>query len=66
MYVGDHPLNDVDPANRVGMVSVWNKRGRQAYRLAGAHQAGTTRSTTSSISLDLLQRDFGFDFDLEL
>ena len=26
MYVGDNPVNDVHPANQVGMVSVWNKR----------------------------------------
>jgi FMN phosphatase YigB (HAD superfamily) len=28
MYVGDHPLQDIDPANALGMVTVHVRRGR--------------------------------------
>src|SRR6185436_20515845 len=28
MYVGDHPLQDIDPANALGMVTVHIRRGR--------------------------------------
>ena len=63
MYVGDHPTNDIDPANEVGMITVWNKR-------EGKHidKRGVTRPDYVIYNfidlLDLLQRDFGFDFGL--
>ena len=25
VYIGDHPLNDIEPANLVGMVSIWKR-----------------------------------------
>jgi putative hydrolase of the HAD superfamily len=30
LYVGDHPLQDIDPANRLGMITVHVRRGRHA------------------------------------
>jgi putative hydrolase of the HAD superfamily len=33
MYVGDHPENDVDPCNSLGMITVWNRRsGRHSQK----------------------------------
>ncbi len=63
MYVGDHPTNDIDPANEVGMISVWNKR-------EGKHidKRGVTRPDYVIYNfidlLDILQKDFDFDFGL--
>jgi len=30
LYVGDHPTHDIDPANRLGMVTVHVRRGKHA------------------------------------
>jgi FMN phosphatase YigB (HAD superfamily) len=30
MYVGDHPTQDIDPANQLGMITVHIRRGRHA------------------------------------
>lgn len=35
MYVGDHPLNDIDPCNELGMVTVWNRRSGRHSRIPG-------------------------------
>lgn len=57
MYVGDAPLHDVDPPNRIGMITVHNRRG-------GKHldQKAETRPQYTIHNfwdlLDLLQKDF--------
>ncbi len=35
MYVGDHPENDVDPCNSLGMITVWNRRSGRHSRTKG-------------------------------
>ena len=39
MYVGDNPINDVDPPNAVGMVTVRCRRGGKYSELSGNTQA---------------------------
>jgi len=57
MYVGDNPANDIDPPNRIGMITVWNKRG-------GKHLNRTSRSKPKYEIhnfwdlLDILREDF--------
>ncbi|MBK8974487.1 MAG: HAD-IA family hydrolase [Planctomycetes bacterium] len=58
MYVGDNPINDIDPANEIGMITVHNRRsGRHA------HGVGATEPDYSIGDFydlrDLLQREFG-------
>ena len=36
MYVGDHPINDIDAANRAGFVTAWNRREGKHLDLVGA------------------------------
>lgn len=65
MYVGDHPLHDVDPANKVGMISVWNQReGRHI------HVRGKTRPQHVIYNfwdlIAILQNHYGFDFGVSL
>lgn len=63
MYVGDHPLKDVDPANETGLITVWNRR-------EGKH-ATPGQSLPNHVIynfldlLEILQRDYGFEFNLE-
>lgn len=42
VYVGDHPINDMDGANQVGMRTIWIKNGEQDvkadYKIAGLHE----------------------------
>lgn len=35
MYVGDHPRNDIDPCNELGIVTVWNRRSGRHSRSPG-------------------------------
>ena len=35
MYVGDHPTHDIDPANEVGIITVWNRRSGEHHRQPG-------------------------------
>jgi FMN phosphatase YigB (HAD superfamily) len=39
MYVGDHPLHDIDPANAIGMATVLVKRGGRHATEAGRTKA---------------------------
>lgn len=35
MYVGDHPTHDIDPANKIGMITVLNRRSPKTQTFAG-------------------------------
>lgn len=35
MYVGDNPLHDIDPANQVGMITVFNRRSGKYCNVVG-------------------------------
>ncbi len=37
LYVGDHPINDVDAAKEAGMVTVWNRREGKHVEAQGRH-----------------------------
>ena len=39
MYVGDHPINDIDPCNELGIVTVWNRRSGRHSRMSGKTKA---------------------------
>lgn len=39
MYIGDNPVNDIDPANRIGMVTVRNRRSGKFLDCEGETQA---------------------------
>ncbi|MBI4584639.1 MAG: TIGR02253 family HAD-type hydrolase [Planctomycetes bacterium] len=36
MYVGDHPVHDIDPANSIGMITVRMRRGGKCQNMEGA------------------------------
>jgi len=38
MYVGDHPINDIDAANAAGFITVWNRREGKHLELVGKTQ----------------------------
>jgi putative hydrolase of the HAD superfamily len=58
MYVGDNPINDIDPPNRVGMVTVRVKRGGKYAALIGKTEADYEIKTFREL-LEILQKDFG-------
>ena len=57
MYVGDHPVNDIDPVNAVGMISVLNRRGGKCLGVKGSSEP---RHVISDFweRLDILQRTY--------
>ncbi len=65
MYVGDHPLHDIDPANEIGMYSVWNHRQGRHLKSKGLTKPDYTIYNFLDL-LGLLQEDFGFDFNMEI
>jgi putative hydrolase of the HAD superfamily len=62
MYIGDNPVMDIDPTNKLGMITVRNRRGS---RYDGAE--GTTIPDYEIQDfhdlLALLKRDFGLDVE---
>ncbi|MEM7233819.1 MAG: TIGR02253 family HAD-type hydrolase [Planctomycetota bacterium] len=58
MYVGDNPKNDIDPPNKIGMITVRMRRGGKYY-----HTEGETKPIKEVQNfwdlLDLLRTDFG-------
>ena len=60
MYIGDNPVMDIDPTNRIGMITVRNRRGSHHDRVEG--------STTPAYEIEdfhdllaILERDFGIE-----
>jgi FMN phosphatase YigB (HAD superfamily) len=62
MYIGDNPVMDIDPTNKLGMITVRNRRGS---RHDGAE--GTTKPDYEIQDfhdlLAILKRDFGLDVE---
>jgi putative hydrolase of the HAD superfamily len=58
MYVGDNPTHDVDPCNRIGIVSVRSRRGTRWKDAAGATPARYEIATFEDLP-PILARDFG-------
>lgn len=58
IYIGDNPRNDIDPANRIGMTTVWFKGGGKHSR-----EQGETRATYEIQDfmelLDILNTKYG-------
>jgi putative hydrolase of the HAD superfamily len=65
MYVGDHPVQDIDGANRAGMISVWHHRDGRHLGVKGETEADHRIYNFLDL-LDVLQTHYGFDFDIEL
>jgi putative hydrolase of the HAD superfamily len=61
MYVGDNPLTDIDPPDRLGMITVRNKRGGKYRDLKGKakprHEINNFREL-----LDILKKHYGLRF----
>lgn len=65
MYVGDHPVNDVDAASEAGMITVWNRR-------EGKHLGASGRSAPDHVIfnfwdlLELVQDRMGMVLPVEV
>jgi putative hydrolase of the HAD superfamily len=57
MYVGDHPGNDVDPVNSLGMISVLNRRGGKYVGAKGKTEPSHVISDFWDL-LDILQKSY--------
>jgi putative hydrolase of the HAD superfamily len=62
IYVGDHPVNDIDPPNKLGMITVRINRGGKYAALKGKTQADFEIRTFFDL-LDILKRDFRIKID---
>ncbi|MBK9384797.1 MAG: TIGR02253 family HAD-type hydrolase [Planctomycetes bacterium] len=61
MYVGDHPKNDIDPPKKIGMITVWHRRGGSKH-IQEAAQSIPDYTVTNFLELrEILVRDFGLD-----
>ncbi len=57
MYVGDHPANDIDPVNSIGMVSVLNRRSGKYLEVEGKTEPRHVITDFWDL-LDILQRTY--------
>ena len=60
MYVGDNPLHDIDPPNRIGMITVRMRRGGKYYDME-AKTAPQREVQNFWDLLDYLRQDFGVE-----
>ena len=58
MYVGDNPVQDIDPCNRLGMTTVRSRRGTRHDDAAGSSAASYEIRSFDELAL-ILTRDFG-------
>jgi putative hydrolase of the HAD superfamily len=58
MYVGDNPINDIDPCNTVGMITVRNRRSGRYSHTDGATEAGYEIRDFYELR-SILQREYG-------
>ena len=58
MYIGDNPLTDIDPANKVGMITVRIKRDEKFLRSSGETEAQHEIQNYWDL-LELLRSDYG-------
>ena len=65
IYVGDHPTNDIDPANEIGMISIWNRREGKHLKTPGRTEPDHVIFNFLDL-LAILQDEYGFDFQLDL
>lgn len=57
MYVGDHPDNDIDPPNAIGMISVLAQRGGHHEKTRGRSAPAYTIGNFWDL-LEIIERDF--------
>jgi putative hydrolase of the HAD superfamily len=60
MYVGDNPRNDIDPCNRIGMVTVRHSRGEKFRNVTGETEPDYEINTFWDL-MEILRKDFGLD-----
>ena len=60
MYVGDNPLYDIDPPNRVGMITVRMRRGGKYHNVEGKTLPHLEAQNFWDL-LDFLRQEFSFD-----
>ena len=65
MYVGDHPVQDIDGANRAGMISVWHHRDGRHLSVKGETRAHHKIYNFLDL-LGVLQSHYGFEFGIEV
>jgi putative hydrolase of the HAD superfamily len=58
IYIGDNPVNDIDPANTIGMVTVRNRRTGKYTGLEGKTRPNYEIHNFYDL-LDILAKDFG-------
>ncbi len=58
MYVGDNTINDIDPANEVGMITVHNRRSGRHAQVPGATEPDYSIGDFYELRA-ILTRDFG-------
>ena len=65
MYVGDHPIHDIDAANRSGMISVWHRREGKYLELAGETKPDYTVFNFWDL-IEILQTRYDFHLGVRL
>lgn len=60
MYVGDNPVSDIDPTNRLGMVTVLNRRGGKYMETKGESEPDYIIHDMWEL-LDILKKKFGIN-----
>jgi putative hydrolase of the HAD superfamily len=62
MYVGDHASLDIDPPNKIGMITVHSRRGGRHAGEKGESQPDHVIHNFWDL-LEILERDYGFDIE---
>lgn len=62
MYIGDNPVNDIDPPNKIGMITVRNNRGGKYASVIGKTAPDYEIKTFLDL-LEILKKDFSINVD---
>ena len=62
MYIGDNPINDIDPPNKIGMITVRNNRGGKYAHVQGETKPDYEIRTFYDL-LEILKSDFEITID---
>ena len=60
MYIGDNPINDIDPPNKIGMITVRNMRSGRYLHVKGQTEPDYEIHNFWDL-LDILREDFGLE-----
>jgi putative hydrolase of the HAD superfamily len=61
MYVGDNPKNDIDPPKKIGMITVWHRRGGSKHIQEAAQSIPDYTVNNFQELREILVRDFGLE-----